>query len=258
MTELRSPTRLAALAALAATLVMWAGPAAGITLSDRLHSEIRKGNKHYDKGEHDKALEAYREAARQDSTSAVPRFNSGDALYRLGQFEQGAQEFLKSASSSADSVSAMSYYNLGNTAFQMGDYRSATEAYKRSLLLAPNDQDAKYNLEYALRMLQQQQQQQQQQQNQDQEDRKKRDKDQQDQEQNPQNQQNPPEQQQQQQQQAQQDEQQQQGQPETAQGQMTPEELKRILAAIEASDRQTQEDLLKQAARTRRISDKDW
>jgi tetratricopeptide (TPR) repeat protein len=250
MMQLRFPTRSAALAALAAALLMWAGPAAGITLSDRVHSDIRKGNKHYDKGEHDKALEAYRDAGKQDSTSAVPRFNSGDALYRLGQFEQGAQEFLKSASSSADSISAMSYYNLGNTAFQMGDYRSATEAYKRSLLLAPNDQDAKYNLEYALRMIQQQQQQQQQ--NQDQQDQKERDKDQQNQ------QQNPPEQQQQQQQAQQNEQQQQQDQPETTQGQMTPEELKRILAAIEASDRQTQEDLLKQAARTRRISDKDW
>ncbi|MFZ1946678.1 MAG: hypothetical protein WAW06_03970, partial [bacterium] len=41
--------------------------AGAVTLTDKLHSRIQKGNKLYDKGEHDKALEAYREAQRADS-----------------------------------------------------------------------------------------------------------------------------------------------------------------------------------------------
>jgi Ca-activated chloride channel family protein len=236
---------------------LWPLPATGLTLTDRLHSYIQKGNAHYDKGEHDKALEAYMQARKQDSTSVAAQFNAGDAYYRLGQFQQGAKEFLGSASASADSVTSMSYYNLGNAAFKMNQYGAAAEAYKRALLIRPNDEDAKYNLEYALRMVEQQQQQQQ---NQDQEDQKKRNKDQQDQQQNQQDQQQEKQQEQnQQQQQDQQEAQQQRDQgDQQPQGQMTPEELKRILAAIEASDRETQQDLLKQAARTKRISDKDW
>jgi Ca-activated chloride channel family protein len=243
-----------AVAAAAGVALVWSAvalafvprPAGAVTLTDKLHSRIQKGNKLYDKGQHDKALEAYREAQLADSTNVVPQFNAGDALYKLGKYPEGAKEFTRAASSSTDSVSAMSYYNLGNTAFKSNDYRAAVEAYKRALLIAPDDEDTKYNLEYALRMIQQQQQKQQQQQNQD------------DQQQNKdqQNQQN-------QQQQDQQNQQQQnQGQDQTGQqggqGQMTQEELKRILAAVEAADEETQRELLKQSARLKRISDKDW
>ncbi|MFZ1946532.1 MAG: tetratricopeptide repeat protein, partial [bacterium] len=203
----------------------------------------------YDKGEHDKALEAYREAQRADSTSAVPQFNAGDALYKLGKYPEGAKEFIRAASSSTDSVSAMSYYNLGNTAFRSNDYRAAVEAYKRALLIAPDDEDTKYNLEYALKMIQQQQQQNQ--------DNQQQDKDQQNQEnqqQQQQEQQGDPQREQNQGQDRQQDQAGQQG----AQGQITQEELERILAAVQAADEETQRELLKQAARLKRISDKDW
>jgi tetratricopeptide (TPR) repeat protein len=212
-------------------------------LRDKLHASIAKGNKYYERGEHDKALEEYRKASDEDSLSAIPRFNAGDALYRMGKFKDGAGEFMKTAASSSDSIAAMSYYNLGNTAFKSGDFRGAAEAYKRSLLMNPDDGDAKFNLEYALRMIQQQQQQQQQ--NQDK------------------NQQTKPDQQQQQQQQ-QQEQQEQQNQaaenqqPQPSQGDLTPDELKRILAAIDASDRQTQQELLKRAARTKHLTEKDW
>lgn len=224
------------LAAIVLTLGLTSQVSLAITLTDKMHSSVAKGNRYYDKGEHDKALNEYRRAQEQDSSNVVPQFNAGDALYKMGKFQEGAQHFLKAASSSTDSVSAMSYYNLGNTAFNAGDIQAAVEAYKRSLLIKPDDQDAKYNLEYALRLLKQQEQQQNNQQDQKQSDKK----DQQDQ----QDQQN----------QQQQDQQQQQ----PRQGQMTPEELKRILAAIEASDRQTQQELLKQAARTKRLTEKDW
>jgi tetratricopeptide (TPR) repeat protein len=143
----------------------------------------------------------------------------------------------------------MSYYNLGNTVFNAGDLQSAVEAYKRSLLISPDDQDAKYNLEYALRMIKQQEQQQDQEQDQEQDQ-------QQSDQQNRQDQQQSQEQKDQQQQDQQDQRQQEQQQP--RQGQMTPEELKRILAAVEAADKQTQQDLLKQAARTKRLTEKDW
>jgi tetratricopeptide (TPR) repeat protein len=220
-----------------------------ITLTDKMHSSISKGNRYYDEGEHDKALNEYRRALEQDSANAVPQFNAGDALYKMRNFQDGAQHFLKAASSSTDSVSAMSYYNLGNTVFNAGDLQSAVEAYKRSLLISPDDQDAKYNLEYALRMIKQQEQQQDQEQDQEQDQ-------QQSDQQNRQDQQQSQEQKDQQQQDQQDQRQQEQQQP--RQGQMTPEELKRILAAVEAADKQTQQDLLKQAARTKRLTEKDW
>lgn len=241
-------------AALAAACVLSvAAQAQAVTLTDKVHADIRKGNSYYDKGEHDRALERYRSAGQRDSASAVPRFNAGDALYKLGKYQEGAQEFLKAASSSTDSVSALSYYNLGNAAFKSGDPRAAAEAYKRSLLIRPNDEDAKYNLEYAMRVLKQEQQQQK-----DQQDKNQQDKNQQDEQQQQQNQEQQQNQDQNQQQDQQAKQNQEQGGQTSGQGQITPDELKRILAAIDAADKETQQELLESVARAKRITDKDW
>jgi Ca-activated chloride channel family protein len=244
--------------------------AGAITLRDDLHSNVARGNRYYDAGEHDKALQRYQEAEGLDSTSAVPHFNAGDAQFRLGNFKDGSLEFLKSAASETDSIKAMSYYNLGNSMFKAGDLQSAAEAYKRSLLIDPEDQDAKYNLELALRMMEQQDQNQDQQQNKDQQQNQNQE-NQQDQQPN-QNQENQQDQDQEKQQQNQdQENQQDQSRDEQAQQQeeqspregqqapeISPEELERILAAIEASDKQTQEQVMQQASKRKTSTGKDW
>lgn len=243
-----------------------------ITLSDKMHSKISSGNRAYGDGNHESALLRYQEAESLDSTIAVPHFNAGDAFYRLGQFPEGARKFLRSATSPDDSVAAMSYYNLGNSMFKTGDLESAAEAYRRALLIEPDDDDAKYNLELALRMIEQQQQQQQQNQDQqqdrqDRQDEQQQQQEQQDSQQDQGQQENQQDRQDQQQEQDEQDRQQQeqpdQQQAEQDQGQSRPgeisqEELERILAAIESSDREAQQEMLKQASRRKRVSGKDW
>jgi Ca-activated chloride channel family protein len=260
---------------MAVAVLTLAGGAGAVTLKDEMHSEVTRGNRYYEAGDHEKALERYREAEGLDSTFSVPHFNAGDALYRMGNFKDGAFEFLRSSTSDADSVKAMSYYNLGNAMFKAGDFRSAIEAYKRSLLLDPEDRDAKYNLELALKMNEQQQQQdqqdQQQQQQQNRQDQQQQDQQdqQQQQQQNEQDQQQQQDQQDQQQnQQEQQDQQEQQQQEEQGQegqqaqnqqpAKISPEELQRILAAVEASDRQTQEEMMKKASQRKTVTGKDW
>lgn len=224
------------------------GDSGALTLTDKMHSKISRGNRYYREGEHESALLRYQEAEVLDSTSAVPHFNAGDAFYRLGRFPEGARKFLESAGSPDDSVAAMSYYNLGNSMFKTGDLESAAEAYRRALLMKPDDEDAKYNLELALKMVEQQQNQQQnQQQDQQQQQQDQQQSQEQDQEQDEQ-------QQQQQDQQDQQNEQQPQQQP----GEISQEDLERILAAIESSDRDAQAEMLKKASRRRRVSGKDW
>jgi tetratricopeptide (TPR) repeat protein len=274
---LRNLTISALLAVLLSTFIP--GRAGALTLSDKMHGRISKGNKHYDAEEHDRALENYMKAQGLDSTSAIPHFNAGDAFYRLGKFPEGAQEFLRSSSSPTDSIAAMSYYNLGNTMFSAGDFESAAEAYRRSLLIEPDDEDAKFNLELAMKMMEQQEQEQDQQQDQQQQDEQNQDQqdqqqDQQDQEDKQDKEQDEQEQQQQDQQdeeqdqhqqdqqhpqQQEQEDKQQEPQPQQAESrEITPEELERILAAIEASDKNTQEEMLKKASRRKTSSGKDW
>jgi len=42
------------------------------------------------------------------------------------------------------------------------------------------------------------------------------------------------------------------------QDEITPEDLERILAAIEASDKNTQEEMLRKASKRRTLTGKDW
>lgn len=241
--------------ALVVAAVVSAPPALALRFTDRLHSDVEKGNVQYRQEENENALYSYMRAQRQDSTHAVPYFNAGDALYRLGRYDEGALQFFKSTKSEAESVASMGYYNLGNTFYRKGDMQSAAEAYRRSLLMNPDDDDAKHNLELVMRHMEEQQQQQdqqqqdQQQQQQDQQqDRQQQDQQQQDEQQQDQQRQSP--------EQTEQEEQQDRDRP--REREISEDELERILAAIDASDKETQEEIARQASRTRRVSGKDW
>ncbi len=64
-----------------------------------------------------------------------------------------------------DSEKAKLYYNIGNSLLKSQKIKESVGAYKESLKLNPNDQQAKYNLSYALNMLKNPNQDQQQNQN---------------------------------------------------------------------------------------------
>ena len=152
-------------------------------------------------------------------------------------------------------IEADSYYNLGNTMMAQEKYAEAFEAYKNSLKINPNDEDARYNLEYARWKLIQQQQQQQQQQDQQQQDKEQEEKDQQQQQQNQQQQQD-----QQQQEENQEQQQQQQQQDQQQQQEMSKEDAERMLKALENQEKQTMEDMNEKKASQmqKRKVQKDW
>lgn len=123
-----------------------------------------RGNAEFEDGDYTAALDNYREAQNEDPDVAEPYYNSGNSLHKQGNLES-AETQLKQANRTAEGELAQhSNYNLGNTFYEGQNFESAVEAYKESLRLNPDDKDAKYNLELALKQQQQQEQQQQQQQ----------------------------------------------------------------------------------------------
>ena len=113
------------------------------------------------------ALELYQSAQVKSPQLAEPYFNAANTLYRQGDFS-AALEQMQTALQLVDEegLAESSLYNLGNTLYNAQDLNQAVAAYTQALLLDPNDQEAKYNLELSL----QQQQDQQQEENQDQQD----------------------------------------------------------------------------------------
>jgi Ca-activated chloride channel homolog len=114
----------------------------------------------------------------------------GNEAYGRKQYDSASANYEQAAKSTEASVRAKSLYNNGNTFAKKKNWQGAIEAYKKSLAIVPNDGEAKYNLVYAQKQLQQQQEKQQQQ----------KDKQEQDKQQQQQNKQEPQNKQQQQQQ----------------------------------------------------------
>lgn len=124
------------------------------------------GNSEYENENYTKAVENYVAAQRENPDLPQPYYNAGNAYHRQGNFDAAAAQTKQSVRTAEDELAQKSYYNLGNTYFKIEDWEAAIEAYKEALRLNPDDEEAKYNLELALKNLQEQQQQQQQQQQQ--------------------------------------------------------------------------------------------
>ncbi len=134
-----------AVGALAGALLLSAGAAAA---AGGASSDARKGNSAYKKGDWPSASEYYSRAAQKDPADKRLTFNQGDAYYRLEDYAKAGEAFEQAAAS--PKVAARAHYNRGNAAFKAGDLPGAIASYRKSLALAPDDKNAKFNLQKAL------------------------------------------------------------------------------------------------------------
>ncbi|WNJ19905.1 tetratricopeptide repeat protein [Pontibacter sp. G13] len=277
---------------LLAAVPMW-----GQSLDDSGELSTYLGNRAYRGSDVQGAQSRYMEALTANPDNQASTFNLGNALYQQGQYAQAAEQFKRAATMTENAVQqAEAYHNLGNSKLQEAlaaqqqggmmpqqqgqggpngggnPLQESVEAYKQSLRRNPGDQDTRYNLSYAMKLLQQQQNQQQNQddQNQDQQDKNQDQQDQnQDQQDQNQDQQDQNQEQQDQNQDQQQDENQeqqdqnqqgqdQQGQPQQPRN-MTPEEIEQMLEALQYEEEKLNEELQKKKARAMKVKvEKDW
>ncbi len=124
----------------------------------------QNGNDAYTQEAYQEALAMYQSAQIKEPELAQPYYNAANALYRQGEYEAALQQLQLALTFAEDETLAQSsLFNLGNSSFNAQDLGTAVAAYTEALLLNPDDQDAKYNLELALQQQQQQQQQEEQQ-----------------------------------------------------------------------------------------------
>lgn len=144
-----------------------------------LHNVV-EGNKAYRNQEFDKASSLYRKSLEQKTEfDFQARYNLANSLYRSGDFQGARETYAGLLNDSLDNrTKSRLYHNIGNTYMQEKNYEQSVIAYKNALRYNPSDEDARYNLSYALQMLKKQQQQNQQnQQNQDKNENKDKNKD---------------------------------------------------------------------------------
>lgn len=124
-------------------------------------SLIRQGNKQYNEGKFNEAENSYRGAISKKSNSFEAVFNTANSLYKQGKFTDAAVMYdsLTKWKNPQDLQSKL-YYNMGNSYVKAKKLNEGISAYKNSLKLNPKDENAKYNLSYAYKLLKKEQDQQ--------------------------------------------------------------------------------------------------
>lgn len=233
--------------------------ASAVTVSAQTdRKEVRAGNKAFRKGDFRKSEIDYRKAVLKDSLSVAAQYNLASSLYRQDDYE-GAQKALSSIAETVSAVETVGtkadfYFNQGDVALAKKDYASAVKSFRQSLLLRPDDMDAKENYIYAKEMLRQSQDNQggqdgdnsqnqdnQNNQNNNQDNNQQQNND--NQQQNNQNQQNPQDQ-----------------NNAAAEGNISRQQARQMLNAIQAKEKETQDKVKKEKAEMlkSRQKEKNW
>jgi Ca-activated chloride channel family protein len=206
----------------------------------------------------EEALKFYRDAEIEKPESPELSYNLGNVMYQQEKYQDGMERYFRALGSDDVGHQAWSYYNLGNTLYRSGKYPEAIQAYQKCLELAPEDEDAKYNLEFVRKkmkeMLDKEAQREQNQQGQKQQQNQPQQEEQQQQEQKEQQQdQNQPAQSEEEQR----EEERKQEQLKQQEG-MTEEDAERILNALRDDEKESLREKRKASQRRGRRGGKDW
>jgi len=106
-------------------------------------------------GRAQEALRAYQAAQVAQPDQPIYTFNAAAAWAALGQYETATLALRQAIQRGDTALQANAHYNLGNLAFAQADYTTAIRAYQQAILLRPNFEDARFNLELALSYLDQ-------------------------------------------------------------------------------------------------------
>lgn len=129
--------------------VLWIAVALG-PLGGEAHHRTEQANRLYAEGRWDDALRAYTEAQVASPDAPELLYDIGNVLYRKEDWVGAEEAFGRALASATPELGRHAAYNLGNALFRQERYQEAAEAYRRSLEIAPDDPEAKRNLELAL------------------------------------------------------------------------------------------------------------
>ena len=119
---------------------------------------VRKGNKLYGQEKFSDAEVAYKKAIAKDPNYEIANYNLGVALAEQNRGEEAIAQYELTAKLAENKLTkAEAFHNLGNQHFDTKNYQKSVEAYKNSLRNNPTDDETRYNLALAQKLLEEQQ-----------------------------------------------------------------------------------------------------
>ncbi len=120
-------------------------------IAQKANSSIKQGNEAYRKNKFATAIKDYAKALQSDEKNVTARFNMANAQQRNGNEEASAANYDDVIKTTTDAdMQAKAHYNKALAMLQQKNVGAAVDAFKQSLRLSPNDNEARENLQKAL------------------------------------------------------------------------------------------------------------
>ena len=115
---------------------------------------VNEGVDQYHQKKYNDAEVNFKKGLEKMPESFQGNFNLGDAYYKQQRYDEAMKQYGASLTKTKDKDQMSKvYHNIGNTFLKQQKYKESIDAYKNSLKLNPKDEDTKYNLSYALDMM---------------------------------------------------------------------------------------------------------
>ena len=239
-----------------------------ITQQRQARKMLRQGNELYKKEKFTDASVAYKKALGENSNYDKANYNLGNALYQNKNFKEAIPQYeLTTKTATNPATKAAAFHNIGNAMMESKNYKGAVDAFKNALRNNPNDDETRYNLAVAQKLVDQEKKENKDDKNKDKKDKnddkkdknknpkddsngdkdknKKDDKDKnkkQDKKQNPDNNKEKDKQ-----------------KPKPKEGRMSPQQVKQLLESLNNKEKKTQKKMNAKKAKGKKIKqEKDW
>ncbi|MBI9090027.1 MAG: VWA domain-containing protein [Desulfobacterium sp.] len=140
-----------------AVVVLASTPAPGFAGASK---SVEKGIEAYRAGEYEQAEKHFIDAQLDRPGMAELYYNIGSAAYKKGDYEAAVKNFTRAGETDDSNLKTRALYNLGNALYRSGRIEEAVKEYEGVLSLAPGDTEAKENLEFVKKKLEEQKKQQ--------------------------------------------------------------------------------------------------
>jgi Ca-activated chloride channel family protein len=116
--------------------------------AESVYTKMQRAEASYEQEAYDEALKDFLDAQVERPEDTPLKYNIGNTQYRMRNFSGAEEAFLGVASSGDPELQQRALYNLGNCAYRQGKLEDAVAYYKQALDQDPEDEDARFNLEY--------------------------------------------------------------------------------------------------------------
>jgi tetratricopeptide (TPR) repeat protein len=242
-----------------------------ITQQRQARKMLRQGNELYKKEKFTDASVAYKKALGENSNYDKANYNLGNALYQNKNFKEAIPQYeLTTKTATNPATKAAAFHNIGNAMMESKNYKGAVDAFKNALRNNPNDDETRYNLAVAQKLVDQEKKENKDDKNKDKKDKKDKNDDKKDKNKNPKDDSNGDKdkdkkddkdknKKQDKKQNPDNNKEKDKQKPKPKEGRMSPQQVKQLLESLNNEEKKTQKKMNAKKAKGKKIKqEKDW